>query len=375
MKMTESNYAENIDLRDGDDSLINSNKSVPQTKAKKVGFFLTPISSIFAIGIFILLFLSTFWFALDQLGQINFQYKKIAVLDEEVKITSQHAAIILSRYKPFDGIDIAAQAAVVYDVSKDRVMYERNINLKLPLASITKIVTAITALKYTDTNRKMVVGFQDTFVVGNYGLVTGEYWSFQDLINFTLMSSSNVGATVIARNTGEYLFGKTGIVSDKTPENYFVGLMNETTTGLGLTSLRFKNVSGLDVNATQGGAYGTVLDVAHLMEYVVNEEPNLLKATTLPGLEIKSDSGIIHNVRNTNQEVVNIPGIIASKTGFTDLSGGNLVIAYESEFGSQIIIVVLGSDKQGRFIDVQTLFDATEEVFSSEIELLAQLKD
>jgi len=62
---------------------------------------------------------------------------------------------------------------------------------------------------------------------------------------------------------------------------------------------------------------------------------------------------------NTNIFVDKIPNLIASKTGFTDLAGGNLVIAFNADINRPIIISVLGSTEEGRFTDVLQLIEAT----------------
>ena len=72
-----------------------------------------------------------------------------------------------------------------------------------------------------------------------------------------------------------------------------------------------------------------------------------------------SESGGAHAVLNTNRETGELPLLIASKTGYTDLAGGNLVIAFDAGFNRPIIIAVLGSTAEERFTDVEKLVWAT----------------
>ena len=65
------------------------------------------------------------------------------------------------------------------------------------------------------------------------------------------------------------------------------------------------------------------------------------------------------DARNTNQETGKFPLLIASKTGYTDLAGGNLALAFDAGFNRPIIIVVLGSSYEGRFADAEKLVWAT----------------
>ena len=67
---------------------------------------------------------------------------------------------------------------------------------------------------------------------------------------------------------------------------------------------------------------------------------------------------------NTNERIADIPGLIGSKTGFTRLAGGNLVIAYDAGLNRPIVIAVLGSTRKGRFSDVTTLINATAHVLT-----------
>ena len=72
-----------------------------------------------------------------------------------------------------------------------------------------------------------------------------------------------------------------------------------------------------------------------------------------------SEDSYTHDARNTNQDTLSIPWILASKTGYTDLAGGNLVIAFDAGMMQPYIIAVLGSSKDGRFSDVNKLYKAT----------------
>ena len=65
--------------------------------------------------------------------------------------------------------------------------------------------------------------------------------------------------------------------------------------------------------------------------------------------------------RNTNLVASEIPGLLGSKTGLTDLAGGNLVFAFDPELGRPIVITILGSTEEGRFQDVRKLISATLE--------------
>ena len=84
----------------------------------------------------------------------------------------------------------------------------------------------------------------------------------------------------------------------------------------------------------------------------------IIEATKYQVLNINSFNKT-HEAKNTNVNVNQIPGLIASKTGYTEMAGGNIVIAFDSSIGKPIIVVVLGSSEEGRFKDISALVDAS----------------
>jgi len=70
---------------------------------------------------------------------------------------------------------------------------------------------------------------------------------------------------------------------------------------------------------------------------------------------ISDEDGVEHTANNTNKALGEIPGLIAGKTGFTDLADGNLAIMFDAGVGHPVAVVVLHSSKDGRFEDVKRL--------------------
>ena len=135
--------------------------------------------------------------------------------------------------------------------------------------------------------------------------------------------------------------------------------MNEMAKEIGLTQTYFINPTGLDTNDTVSGGYGSAHDVAKLLEYAVIHTPEIIDSTRYARINFASLSDINHTATNTNSSINAVPGLIASKTGFTDLAGGNLVIAFDAGMNRPIIITVLGSTQNGRFEDIEKLVDAS----------------
>ena len=99
--------------------------------------------------------------------------------------------------------------------------------------------------------------------------------------------------------------------------------------------------------------------MAMLFEYVFRKHSEIFTPTTYATLDIRSENNTVHHVTNTNQGVEHISGIIGSKTGYTDLAGGNLVVVVDIGINHPVAIAVLGSTREDRFSDVKQLIAAT----------------
>jgi len=188
---------------------------------------------------------------------------------------------------------------------------------------------------------------------GASGLLTDEQFTLLNISDLLLLTSSNDGAYAVAETLGREF-------DAVDPAEAFVALMNIRAEELGLTQTYFRNPTGLDVSTTEAGAYGSAREVAFLMEHMLTETPAIIEATADPAHTIISQNGLTHTARNTNQSVRNVPGIIGSKTGYTELAGGNLVIAFDAGVNRPVVAVVLGSTWQGRFNDIATLVERTQ---------------
>lgn len=242
-----------------------------------------------------------------------------------------------------DAPEIRARAAVVYDITRDTFIYERNADAQLALASLTKIMLALVATREIPADTTVSITPEALKTEGDTGLRVGERWKLQDLIDATLIASSNDGAQALALAVGQGDAWKTVIA------------MNKLARAVDLPSMYFLNPTGLDESNTQAGAYGSAKDFARLLAYALKNQPDLLDGTARDGMLITSDSGIEHTAINTNEALGQIPGLIAGKTGTTDLAGGNLAVVFDMSIGRPIAIVVLGSTYEGRFEDVRTL--------------------
>lgn len=264
---------------------------------------------------------------------------------------------------PYAKLTLSAKSVFVWDIQSHRKLYGLHEEDRLSLASVTKIMTALVARESLTPETHVLVTNEDLLQEGDNGLYAQETWKLKDLLNFTLITSSNDGASAIARGVGNHFSASS---SPEEAKKIFVERMNEKARIMNLTHTHFFNESGLDRGINDSGAYGSTRDMAMLFEYIFKKYPDILTPTTNTSLNITSEDNIIHHAVNTNEGVEHITGIIASKTGYTDLAGGNLVIIFDVGLNHPVVIAVLGSTHEGRFADVHKLINATIEKITGE---------
>lgn len=252
----------------------------------------------------------------------------------------------------FSETRITGDAAFVWDVKNQQALYAKNADAPLPLASLTKLMTALVGHELLEPTATVSIGTEAARQESASGLAVGATFDRQTLSDLVLIASSNDGAYALAAAAGEVLSPERG------PEA-FVAAMNVRAEEMGLTNTRFLNPTGLDISKTEAGAYGSARDVAFLMEHILKNEPDILALTTDSAARIWSNNGDYVDAENTNFYIDEIPGLLGSKTGYTDLAGGNLTVAYEAGLGRPIVVVVLGSTQFARFTDVMELVDVT----------------
>lgn len=240
----------------------------------------------------------------------------------------------------FDNISVEAKSFIVYDVLTKQVIAGKDEYTQYPLASITKIMTALTAVDLASSSSKIMVtkGSLD----GGYdlGLKEKQVLTLKEMLKYTLVFSSNDGAQLIA----DKLLGR---------EN-FIDRMNLYSYNHGFT-MKFTQPAGLDVNGKLGGV-GSAYDVAKMMSLARIELGDILDATTKTRVSVNSSTGPIVGIPNTNQHIDEFIGVEASKTGYTDEAGGNLVLSIDAYLGHPVVIVILGSTKEARFSDAYSLY-------------------
>lgn len=251
---------------------------------------------------------------------------------------------------PFEKIKLQAKSAYVFDILKNKVIFDFNSQDQLPLASLTKIMTAIVINEQMPADTIITISEKDIKAEGDDGLFVGEKWLLSDLTDFILIKSSNDATMAVSS-------------AIKSTGDDFLFLMNKKAKDIGLMQTYFLNETGLDISSNISGAYSSTLDTAKLMIYAFTNHQKILEATSRSDISLYSVNYGEHKITNTNKYVKIMPQMIASKTGFTDLAGGNLAIIFDIGFNHPVVAVVMGSTAEDRFIDMQKLIDATFEWF------------
>lgn len=246
-------------------------------------------------------------------------------------------------------LSLEAKSAYAIDVKSNTVLYEKASHLQLPLASLTKVMTILTVSEILSPNDVVTITDEALTPEGDVGLKEGERWSAQDLIDFTLIISANDGAHALALASEKKLGSNDAL---------FVKRMNERADALGMNETFFVDDTGLDISKNTAGAYGSAYDVALLFKHIAKTNPRIIEASTSGNRTFTSLDGRVHEAKNTSMVITNLPGAIGSKTGFTDLAGGNLAVVFEALPGRPVVAVVLGSSRDGRDSDMETLAQA-----------------
>lgn len=250
---------------------------------------------------------------------------------------------------------IQAKAYYVQDLITGEVLLSHNAEAQLPLASITKVMMALTAHELLADSARITVKAEFLADGGNGGIRAGEEWKLSDILDLTLVKSSNGGAAAIAAVAGAFGGGDDETIN----RERFVQQMNARARALNLTQTYFLNETGLDESDTISGGYGSARDVAQMMAAALQEIPSALEATRYPTVSVSTVNNQRHTEDNTNEIVSSIPGLLASKTGLTDLAGGNLVVIFDVGLNHPVAAVVLGSTETGRFEDMRILVEGT----------------
>ncbi len=242
-----------------------------------------------------------------------------------------------------------AKSAGVYDTRSGRFLFDKSPRSRLPVASLTKILTSMVVLEYLNTGDVIKVPAEAVKVDGEkQTLYAGEEIAVLSLMKLMLVESSNDAAYALAYHFKE----STG--------NDLVGKMNEKAASLQMIESNFLDPAGLDDKA-----YSTVEDMTKLARAALKQDL-IWDITTEKSTTVRSvDGKIEHKIESTNQLFGVIPDVVGGKTGYTDVALGAMILIVDIPGkNDKIISIVLGS--KDRFGDTQKLLDWVKSAYSWE---------
>lgn len=263
-------------------------------------------------------------------------------------IRSSHAGIVrtvvffftltLALHNVYAEPAIVGEAGLLLDMQTGKILWAKNENKRMAPAGITKILTALVALKYSQPDEMVTVSDAAVATEGtDTGLQAGEQLTLENLLYALLLHSGNDAAIAIANHVG-------GSVTR------FVELMNIAADDLGAENSSFLNPSGLD----EDGHYSTATDVALIARAALqNVKLRDIVATRTRQWKSKAWEGVLIN---DNQLLSTYEGVTGVKTGYTS-KAGYCVVATAEQGNKAYLAVVLNSEKKRIWEDTQRLFD------------------
>ncbi|MEK9178646.1 MAG: serine hydrolase, partial [Patescibacteria group bacterium] len=164
---------------------------------------------------------------------------------------------VLSYTSSDSNVELSAQAALIYDLTDEERLYEKNSKERLPIASLSKIMTAVIALENKRQDDRYYVSKSNLVGENSMGLTPGEVLTLEELLYGLILPSGNDAAEVLASN---YPGGRAE----------FVKAMNDKASSLGLENTNFTNPSGLEGDGKQ---YSTAYDLLVITRYAIKNFP------------------------------------------------------------------------------------------------------
>jgi serine-type D-Ala-D-Ala carboxypeptidase (penicillin-binding protein 5/6) len=232
---------------------------------------------------------------------------------------------------------VKAKAGILVDATTGQVLWARNATEVRPIASITKVMTALVVMQANQPNRRLAVPKAVKNYVAKYGanavgLVTGQVFTVDELLHMMLIESAADAAYTLANAYGPGLPA-------------FIGKMNAEATRMGLTHTHFTSPDGLPY-PSETSTYSTPAELVKLGE-VAMEYPEFAGIVKLRYYTLKKGNGHgAYSVTSSNELIGQYPGVVGIKTGFTNAAGHTLL--FEAVRNGRVLIGdVLGSPPTG----------------------------
>lgn len=244
--------------------------------------------------------------------------------------------------------NLYARSAVLMDADTGRILYEKNGEEVLPMASTTKIMTLLVTLENADLEGTVTVSsYAASMPDVQLNIREGERYRLKDLCYSMMLESHNDAAAAIAEHVGGSVEG-------------FASMMNQKARDLGCYHTYFITPNGLDAEDEQGVHSTTAEDLARIMRFCMQND-TFLSITREPSWNFTDLDGTrSFTVNNKNAFLNMMEGALTGKTGFTNDAGYCYVGALERE-GKRLIVALLACGWPGnrtwKWSDTQTLMN------------------
>ncbi len=233
---------------------------------------------------------------------------------------------------------INAMSYLVLDVNRGTPLLSKNENHSYPIASITKLMSAVVAVENIDIDQKVTLApemfLQNSWQRPSPAIYAGQTLAVSDLIKASLIQSTNNAVHPL-----------THLLDD----GLFLEKMNETAKKIGMTNTRFYDAHGVSsLNRS------TAPDILKLMTYVLENHPNILKTTTEENFQLPGNCpqhNWICTFKNLNT-FHNVEGFLGGKSGFTNAAGNTFTGIFEIN-GKKYSLVLLNT--KSRTTDTQNI--------------------
>lgn len=236
------------------------------------------------------------------------------------------AVLLVSGNPAYADVGVSAESAVLMCADNGEILFSRNADRKLSMASTTKIMTSLIALEESVPEKEIVVTKEMVSVEGtSMGLVAGDSVSMEELIYGMLLQSGNDAANTVAHVIGGSQEG-------------FAKLMNERAAKIGMDNTNFVTASGLD----DENHYSTAYDMA-LLACECIDNPEFLKICSQKKAKLTyGNPPYARTLTNHNKLLWKYSDSVGIKTGFTKKSGRCLVSAAKRN-GITLVAVTLNA--------------------------------
>lgn len=245
--------------------------------------------------------------------------------EENVNINTIKQEVIQTTSNITDNPKLNSRIALVYDRASGRILFDKNGDKTTPMASTTKIMTAIVVVENSNLSDIVTIDSKSAGTGGSrLGLKKNDKITVNDLLYGLMLRSGNDAAVALAIHVGGSVEG-------------FAELMNKKARKLNLTSTHFMVPHGLDMD----GHYTTAYELAKMADYALkNKKLKEIVSTKTCTININNNPKVISN---TNELLGSVSGVYGVKTGFTNGAGRCLVTACKRD-SLDIITVIIGAD-------------------------------